>query len=552
MSFIYKIFIFSIYLIVIHIEIEYSSCENGLRTITFENGETKKYQCIFCPINQYTIYNEDNNELSCINCNEGTSNYGPDIIINSFSKKILSRYSYTSSEECYNNNNNNIYNTIDLCPKWEINPLSLRVSSMKGINSKSLLAINQYYMNDGELIIKYINYNGGISKYFIIYINDVLVYKDDSEHSIIKTRKFDIKKGYNFIKFEYIIDNNLSSKGNIYDDDSYLQIFEIQMLKAETSSLDCKKYDTIEQLKNTIHNNCDYYINKCTNDIYCTFRFYSEIKSEYCNTEKNNQNITYDKISGGICEELIPPPDKQIVCDHCTYGQYLYINKEKEISKCIYCNESSYNNKTINDEETCEGICDDKKQLIKIIYSNNLEDPSEYINDKININTAMGFIGVNYVKFNELENCNVFVEINDLTNDNNSKTIELINPNEEEETSLDDDYFFNIPIEKGIYNITIKGKNLKINKISIKGTENGGNYKCVDTINTDQEETCPNDDEYYSVIENKCIKCTNGSIINDNKNCFFIEQFINNKFVLDNNNLLRSNIMNNSYQIISS
>jgi hypothetical protein len=82
MSFIYKIFIFSIYLIVIHTEIEYSSCENGLRTITFENGETKKYPCISCPINQYTIYNEDNNELSCINCNEGTSNYGPVIIIN--------------------------------------------------------------------------------------------------------------------------------------------------------------------------------------------------------------------------------------------------------------------------------------------------------------------------------------------------------------------------------------------------------------------------------------------------------------------------------------
>jgi hypothetical protein len=38
----------------------------------------------------------------------------------------------------------------------------------------------------------------------------------------------------------------------------------------------------------------------------------------------------------------------------------------------------------------------------------------------------------------------------------------------------------------------------------------------IDTINTEKEETCPNDDEYYSVIENKCIKCTNGSIINDN------------------------------------
>ena len=63
-----------------------------------------------------------------------------------------------------------------------------------------------------------------------IYINNILIYKDDSDHSIIETKTFPINKGENIIKFEYIIDNNLSTKAITYDDVSYFEIFEIRMI----------------------------------------------------------------------------------------------------------------------------------------------------------------------------------------------------------------------------------------------------------------------------------------------------------------------------------
>ena len=343
-----------------------------------------------------------------------------------------------------------------MCPDWKINPLSLRIDFNENtIKSKSFFTVNPYFMNDGKLIIKYINYNGGIDKYFNIYINNNMVYKDDSEHSILKIKHFNIKKGKNEIKFEYIIDNNLSSKKNIYDDNSYLEIFEIQMINAETSSLKCDKYEALSQLKNSIHNNCEYYVDKCSYDDYCTFRFYSEQKSEFCNLTAGIQTIKFNKIEGAICEELISPPDKEVGCEHCSYGQFLIKNEDNK-GKCEYCSESNYNNKIINDEESCDELCDlenENKLINKIFYIESFEDPSQIILGEINITSYLGYLEVKYEKFNEKENTNMFVEIN------NNKTIELINP--EEEDNDDNNYKFNIPIEKGTYNITIKGKNLK-------------------------------------------------------------------------------------------
>ena len=279
-SYIFTFFLLLILSIFIHSETELSYCHNNTRQIILENGDIKEYPCIFCPKGEYTSYDEKNKEnpLMCSNCTEGTSNYGQDIILNSFSVKILSKFNFSSSVECPNNN---IY------PEWKINPMSLRVDYIKDvIYSKSKLTINQYYMNNGSLIIKYINYNGGIDKYFNIYINDKLVLKDDSDHSIVKTKDFYINEGENKITFEYEINSFISSKRYEYDDDSYLEIFEIQMINAETSSIDCNKYDTIEELKYNIHDDCQYYINKCSDDIYCTFRFYSE----NINLIKNNKN----------------------------------------------------------------------------------------------------------------------------------------------------------------------------------------------------------------------------------------------------------------------
>ena len=539
----FKIIVFSIILSFIYSEIEYYQCVNGKRKIKLDDGKIKEYPCKTCPEGQYTTYNKSS--FICEDCTEGTSNYGQNIIIDSFSKKSLSKYNFSSSSECSYNGNND-----ELCPEWKINPLSLRVDYKETIlNLKTYFIINQYYMNDGELIIKYINYNGGIDKYFNIYINDNLIYKDDSDHSIIKVKTFNINKGINILKFEYIIDDNLTSKGKKYDDNSYLEIFEIQMINAEMSSLDCQKYDSLNSLKETIHNSCEYYIEKCSDDDICTFRFYTEDRDEYCNYLEGGQNIVYNKIPWGVCNEKFPPSNDEVECEHCTLGQYLSKKGEDE-SKCEYCEGNSYNNEKIHDEESCDKVCDvtinNNKQINKILYITSFKDHSEYSINEININVIVGYIEVNYVKFNEKENCNIFLEINNL-NDDVNKTIELINP--DENNYMLDYYKFNIPVPKGEYNITIKGKNLKLNKISIIGTENGGNYKCVDKLNIEEEETCPNEDEHYFPIQ-RCSKCINGSIIDQNKECIFIEQFIDNKFILENN-LLNSKILSSSFEYIS-
>ena len=546
MSFYLNIFLFLLFLSLVHSEIELSSCENNTRKIKLENGTIETFPCIFCPVGQYTHYYEEDNICNCSQCDSGASSYGQNIILNTFSKKILSRYYYSAFSECNNKNN---YNN-NLCPDWKINPLSLRVDFNENtIKSKSFFTVNPYFMNDGKLIIKYINYNGGIDKYFNIYINNNLVYKDDSEHSILKIKHFNINKGKNEIKFEYIIDSNLSSKKNIYDDNSYIEIMEIQMINIETSSLKCDKYDTLSQLKNSIHNNCEFYVDKCSYDDYCTFRFYSEQKSEFCNLTEGIQTIKFNKIEGAICEELISPPDKEVECEHCSYGQFLIKNEDNK-GKCQYCNENNYNNKIINDEESCDELCDlenENKLINKIFYIDSFGDPSQIIIEEINITSYLGYIEVKYEKFNEKENTNIFIEINN-SEINDSKTIELINP--EEEDNYDNTYKFNVPIEKGTYNITIKGKNLKLDKLSIKGSEKGGNYKCVDKINNEDEENCIKEDEHYSEIQEKCVKCLSGTINDTNKECIFINQFINNKLTLDNS-LLNRKILSSSYKITS-
>ena len=104
-----------------------------------------------------------------------------------------------------------------------------------------------------------------------------------------------------------------------------------------------------------------------------------------------------------------------------------------------------------------------------------------------------------------------------------SKQLELIDPEEDIFYSNSYDYKFNIPVEKGEFDIQIKGKNLKLKRISIKGSESGGNYKCIDKLNIDDEEKCENEDEHYSSMHKKCIKCIEGSIIDKNKECIFIE-----------------------------
>ena len=426
----------------------------------------------------------------------------------------------------------------------EKNIFSFKVKNIKDdINSKSILKLNQYYVEDGEFQIKYINYNGDANRYLLIYINNVLVYKDDTRHSKEKTKSFIINKGNNQIELQYIIDKNLSPKQNS-DIESFFEIYEIKMLNTETSSLECQKYDSIDILKSTILNNCDFYVNKCTEGDICTFRFYSE-KSEGNNYKEGSQIIYYDKIDEGICSELTPPSKKEVDAEQCSYGQSRKLKGNEEyVYTCEHCPENSYNNEIINDDFTCKDDCNIvEKEYKKIFYIYDFEDQSQF-DYNISIGENIGYVEINYEKFNLKEDAIIFVEID--KNDTN-KTLQLINPNEKN-LIKDGNFLFKIPLSKGQYEFHLKGKNLKITTIKIINSAEGGNYLCLDKLNPTEEIIC-HAREYYSQNIKKCRECPLFSFIGENSKCEFVEQIFNGDFDLDNSLLLKSNLFLNDYTI---
>ena len=533
MSLIYKYLLITSLIVLSNSEIEYSSCTDGKRTIKLEDGTIKSFDCIKCITGFYTQYEDD--KLKCIQCPENSNNYGNDILIDTFTEKILSRYSFEFEIGCDNDDKL-------LCPNWEKNIFSLKLKNIKdNISSKSLLKLNKYYVEDGEFIIKYINYNGDANRYLLIYINDILVYKDDTRHSKEKTKQFKINKGNNIIEIFYVIDKKLSPNDNS-DIESFLEIYEIKMTNAETSSLECQKYDKIDILKDTILNNCDYYVNKCTKDDICTFRFYYET-SEGNIINEGFQIINYNKIEEGNCSELINPSDVEIEADQCSYGQLRNLKENEEyIYTCEHCPENTYNNLLINYDFTCKNDCDIiNKEYKKIFYINNFLDHSQF-DYNISITESIGYIEINYEKFNLKEDSIIFVEID---TDNTNKTYQLINPNEIRDIK-NGKFLFKIPLSKGQYEFHIKGKNLKIKTIKIINSEEGGNYLCLNKLNPKEEIICPSN-QYFSPNTNICRECPLFSSISENSKCDFIEQIFNDNFVLDNSLLLQNNLFLNDH-----
>ena len=173
-------------------EIEYGPCIDNKRKVILENGTVLSLECKKCEKDFYTEYKDG--ELICQKCPNDSYNYGNDTLIDYFSEKILSRHSLSFNTDCDKEDKS-------LCPKWMVNILSIKLENIKdNIDSKSILKWYQYYMEDGKLRIKYINYNGDLNKYLNIYINNKLVYKDDTRHSKVKTKEFTIKKGNNEIE----------------------------------------------------------------------------------------------------------------------------------------------------------------------------------------------------------------------------------------------------------------------------------------------------------------------------------------------------------------
>ena len=146
----YKYLLIASLIILSNSEIEYGTCTDDKRKIKLEDGTIKTFDCLKCDSGFYTQYEDD--QLKCIKCPENSDNYGNDILIDTFTEKILSRYSFEFNTECDNEDKL-------LCPIWEKNIFSLKLKNIKdNINSKSLLRLNKYYVEDGEFIIKYINF----------------------------------------------------------------------------------------------------------------------------------------------------------------------------------------------------------------------------------------------------------------------------------------------------------------------------------------------------------------------------------------------------------
>ena len=529
-----KYLIITIFIMFSKSEIEYSTCIDNKRTITLENGTSLTFDCTKCQENEYAFYSLENRKLECSHCPENSYSYSNsgDIVIDTFSKKFLKRYSLSFNTICDSDDKN-------LCPKWENYILSLKVENIKeNVDSKSILKLNEYYYMDGKFIIKYLNYNGDFNKYVHIYINKILVYKDDTRHSKIKTIEFEIKQGYNEIEIIYVIDKNLSSKD--HDDiESFFEIYEIRMEKADTVSFECQRFDPIDSLKNSLMNNCDYFINKCSSNEICTFRFYSE-NSEGNNIKGGKQIVSYNKIEGGICEELIKPSKIEIEANQCSYGQFRKLKENSEnIYTCDNCLENKYNDKLVNYEFSCEKVCDTTTKVLKKIYHvNNFVDQSEYSLNLV-MNEIIGYIEVNYEKYNLKEDAIIFVEKAKEAGETN--TYQLINPNIQTDISSEN-FLFKIPFVKGQYKFNIKGKNMKLKEIKVINGEVGGNYQCVNKLIPEEQVLCK-ENEYYSSNKKICDECPYGTFIKDNSQCIFTQQIISNKFILENSLLLQNDIL---------
>ena len=158
----------------------------------------------------------------------------------------------------------------------------------------------------------------------------------------------------------------------------------------------------------------------------------------------------------------------------------------------------------------------------------------------------IGYIEVNYEKFNLREDVSIFVEITEKEK-NTVKTYQLINPDKNKEIA-DGNFNFLLPLKEGKYSVQIKGKNLKMKEIKIINNAKGGNYKCTDKLSIIPENTCP-DGEYYSSNIKSCTHCPDSLNYIENSNCAFSEVIINNNFKLDNSELFKGKLFHTQNKI---
>ena len=482
----------------------FSECLNNERIISFKSTENetislenKKENCKECKKNEYLFYDFNLNSTICKKCPENYQNEGKNIKIFSFNEKILKKFNFLNEG-------------------WNLNEFN--IESNFNNKNKNSFEFKQFFSLNGKISFEFITNFINSNNYLKFSINNKEIYNsfnnsDFEEKTSFKIYKyFYVLKGLNSFKFEHF----LTEKNN------FIQIFNIFLENVDFSSFSCENFLPIEKLS---LNECEF-DNKCSNDFQCSNRFYQTIFND-CDAKTNKQTISYKKIPNSNCNEKnFTMKNKIIECKKCSLGTFLIIENNKKI--CKKCDENFYNDEINN--KKCKK-CNNK---INNFFFDVPEIPNFY-KIKFKIVELKGKILLNLSKFDKKKDSIIFIQINE-----NTKKFINFNNN-------------SIELPFGDYNFIIKGSNLNIKNISIfnssisnefsnEFSNKNFHFSCSNFYNfSNINLNCKEENYYYSLIENKCLKCPKFTHLNKkNNNCDFDQIFYSKKYLnfIDFENLI--------------
>ena len=219
-----------------------------------------------------------------------------------------------------------------------------------------------------------------------------------------------------------------------------------------------------------------------SNDL-CTSRFYSRHLNSICDTDTFTQNMTYSLSSSASCLKLQYPEAIEQECSVCKPGQYIRKNTEHSY-RCEYCPVGFYSTSDNSGECTkCE------KNVHNVYYYIPEIANSEHI-DSVVIIDESGSITISNDKINVKEDCDVYISIDN-----------------QEGTKYQCGNDIVISLIKGRHSVDIRGYNINMKLITIKGSGLGGAYQCDDTPIDSSLCSSIGDGYYYSQNLKTCTKC---------------------------------------------
>ena len=498
-------------------------------------------KCLSCDEGFYIGYDFEKNISKCIECPSGYYSKGGNFIIdgnyNEWTDDILTKF---QSNSCFldikernilNETYCNSFRILD--NKMMISGGTLNVEDSIDSAYVAQISFNFNLIKDGHITFIYQkdtifenNKYTGEFRFFINYMDEYVddeisnnineINKKEYESENIKWKKFtkNLKPGNYSILFQYR--KNILSK---LSNDLSLKIKYLEINGIEYASHDCfpciNGYSKIGSShctlceENYIFNNTLKQCQKCmdgkiTKDGFtCEFLEKCESKDYYfkvdelCNIETNKQKLKYNLFSSSKCKNYNDEfKEKEIDCLECPIGKYFRYLENGINKKCEYCPDGTYsNNKNSVECKICEG------SIKKVSYYYDIEN--EKFKSEIIIIKQKGFLSIDYDIINTNEKYSLYLYIDNKLyfSDIKSKTTE-------------------IELNLGKHLIEIDSKNININYIKIKNTQEGGGYSCekcseeylfVDENNTKSCVLCEPGYELNEIAK-KCIKCNNDKI----------------------------------------